>query len=248
MNTSSDAKKWGDRLVLALIIVLAVIIIFIFTKNVLIPLKDKFTLAKTVSVKSSIDGAKYAVHDDYPDSKDAANMLARINQRVIEIIRHLKQKYVKYATPTLIAEYPERVKAVNRLLARYNPDNLAENSPFDPEGDSAYSLDKGALIALCLRDRKPRSTQKDKMSAVEIEEGRLHSIDTITFVMIHEMAHVAVDDIDHPPRFWAAFKFLLKEAEESGVIKSPNYRDYPVTYCGILVDYNPLYDERQYTL
>ena len=202
-------------------------------------MRDRFTQAKTVPIKSPVDGMTYEVHDSYPNPAEAADTLAQINQKVIGIMRYLKNKYVKDASPEIAAQYPERVKAVRRLLARYNPDNLAENSPFDPEGDTSYTLDKGALMALCLRDRKPRP---GKTAMAEYEDGAIHPLDVLLFVTVHEMAHVAIDDLDHPPKFWAAFKFLLEEVEDSGIAAFPDYRAEPVGYCGIKIDWNPLYD------
>ena len=74
-------------------------------------------------------------------------------------------------------EYARRA-AVELLLARYNQDNLAENSPRDPTGDTAYSLNKGAIVAICLRDR----TRPDS----------IHDIEILTFVTLHDMPHIAI--------------------------------------------------------
>lgn len=240
-------QRWRQRLSLAAVIVAAVVLLAAAGRE-LATLKDRFTLARTVPVRSPVDGMTYAVHDAYPDAAAAADMLARINRRVVALLRHLKRAYVRPdrgGAPALARRYPGRARAVRRLLSRYNPDNVAENSPFDPEGDSAYSLDKGSLIALCLRDRPPRKGQKPTRSK---GDGALHSIDTITFVMIHEMAHVAIDEVDHPPAFWATFKFLLLEAERAGLARFPDYRAEPVDYCGVKVDYSPAFDPAQTTL
>lgn len=228
--------RWRSRLLLAAVIVVVVIMIFLCSKGI-ISLRDNFI--QTVAVKSPVDGASYNVVAAYNDTSSAADILAQINQKVIDIMRHLKKTYIRGASPDVALKYPKRVLAVKRLLARYNPDNLAENSPFDPEGDSAYSLDKGSLIAICLRDRKPRPGKKGFAS---YNDGELHPFDILMFVTIHEMAHVAVDVLDHPPIFWQTFKFLLEEAENAGVALFPDYRQSPQRYCGMLVDWNPMFD------
>ena len=133
------------------------------------------------------------------------------------------------------AARPERRDAVARLLARYNPDNLAENSPKDPSGDTSYTIDKGAIVAICLRERDPAASGDP--AAYDI-----HDLDTLTFVTLHEMAHIAIEDVDHPKRFWSAFRFLLEEAEEGGVYRSPDFAAAPRYYCGVTIDYNPRYD------
>ena len=62
------------------------------------------------------------------------------------------------------------------------------------------------------------------------------------FVMIHELTHIAILDVDHPPRFWRAFKFMLEEGEAAGVIENVDFSRHPEEYCGMVVDYNPLFD------
>ncbi|NBQ71043.1 MAG: M48 family peptidase, partial [Nitrosomonadaceae bacterium] len=126
--------------------------------------------------------------------------------------------------------------AAHKLLGRFNPDNFAENSPLDATGDSSYCLDKGAVVAMCLRSRGARGGGRAPPA------GALHDPETLTFVMVHELAHIAVDDYDHPPEFWRTFKFLLAEAQRAGCYRSPDFAAAPVDYCGVHVGYNPLYD------
>lgn len=229
---------------LAIVIVIVAVAVFVIAKEI-ISMKDRFTHGRTVPIKSPIDGMTYEVHDSYPNPSDAADTLAQINRRVIGIMRHLKNKYIKDASSDVATQYPERVEAVKHLLARYNPDNLTENSPFDPEGDTSFTTDKGALMALCLRDRKPRP---GKRASSDYDDGIIHPLDVLMFVTIHEMAHVAIDELDHPPVFWATFKFLLEEAENAGVARFPNYNMNPVNYCGLRIDYSPLSDPRADTI
>ena len=199
-------------------------------------------------MKSSVDGMSYRVHPQHKNPEAAANRLATLNQRLISLMRHLKKKYGRNAQDLRWREtYPNRARAVDMLLARYNPDNLAENSPLDPSGDSAFSLDKGALVAICLRERDPKLKSCLKHGCdVDPLKMQLQDLDLVTFVAIHEMGHLSVKDVDHPPVFWSAFKFLLMEAAECGVL-SPEHTNFArnkITYCGMLVDYNPLYDPR----
>jgi hypothetical protein len=187
---------------------------------------ERFTVEQTEPVTSKVDGMPYRVHGRHSAPQEAADALARLNGQIIDLMRHLRARYVRGSDGVA---YPERREAALRLLERYNPDNLAENSPRDPTGDTSYCLDKGAVVAICLRERG--ST-----------EQLIHDQGTLTFVTLHEMAHIAVDVKDHPTEFWAAFKFLLEEAEEMGLYRSPDYVKKPVTYCGVLVNYNPRLD------
>ena len=56
------------------------------------------------------------------------------------------------------------------------------------------------------------------------------------------MSHIAIDAVDHPPEFWATFRFLLEEAEAAGLYWSPDFARAPQRYCGVDVDYNPRWD------
>lgn len=207
---------------------------------------DKFyTLNDTISVQSSVDGMRYRVHADHANPAAAADVLAHTNAALTRLMRHLKKKYSAAGAASASA-YPARTAAVRALLKRYNPDNLAENSPLDPAGDTSYTLDKGALIALCLRERDPKLKKclRGGCSGVDPRTMKLHDEAITTFVAIHELAHVAINDVDHPPRFWATFKFLLQEADECGVLaaKDARFDLRPTMYCGLRVDYVPTQD------
>jgi hypothetical protein len=223
-RAASAGAAWGRRLALAVAIVLVVLLAYALARRAAAG-PDHFAIEHTRPVVSHVDGLRYRVHTDHAGSQRAADLLAALNARITELLRSLRARYVRGAAGAL---HPARRAAVVRLLARYNPDNLAENSPEDPTGDSSYSLDKGAVVAMCLRERGAG--------------GGLHDLDTLTFVALHEMAHLAVDAVDHPGEFWSAFRFLLLEAEGAGIYRSPDYARAPIRYCGVPVDYNPRYD------
>ena len=93
----------------------------------------------------------------------------------------------------------------------------------------AFSLvTKGAVLALCLRGKGPKAP--------------LHPINLLMFVALHELTHIAVTIHDHPPEYWAAFKWLLGEAVEAGVYLPDDFRRRPQMFCGTRVDYQPLFD------
>jgi hypothetical protein len=232
---------------LAVVIVITIIAVFIIARKIIHG--DRFTLSDTVAMKSTVDGMAYRVHPQHKDPQAAANRLATLNEKLIALMRHLKHKYGPAAVDqTWRRTYPNRTRAVEMLLKRYNPDNLTENSPLDPTGDSAYTLDKGALVAICLRERDPKlkSCLKHGCPGIDPQKMQMQDLDLTTFVAIHEMGHMSINDVDHPPRFWSAFKFLLLEADEAGVLSGAdtNFAQHPETYCGMRVDYNPLYDAR----
>lgn len=178
------------------------------------------------------DGEMYAVHPAHSNPRGAADTLAAVNGRCIELLRWLRARYLRGPGG---AAHPRRAAVAARLLARYSPDNLSESSPLNPEGDTSFTIDKGRVLALCLRERDPRRSGDPRVHD-------LHDMDTLTFVALHELAHVGVDVQGHPPAFWAAFRMLLREAREGGVLDAPDYARAPVPYCGMRITYNPLYD------
>ena len=67
----------------------------------------------------------------------------------------------------------------------------------------------------------------------------VHDINTLTFVFIHELAHISIPYDGHPPEFWEAFRQLLLDASEIGLIELIDYEQYPVEYCGMEINSNP---------
>ena len=195
--------------------------------------KRVYDIRNTFYQKAAADGEEYRVHRRHRDPAAAANTLSQLNDRTLRLLRHLRDRYVRAPTGPADAE---RVAATRRLLARYNPDNLIENSPLDPSGGTSYVIEKGSLLALCLREKDP-SLGGDPLA------HDIHPLNTLTFVLLHELAHIAVIDQQHPPIFWSAFKFLLAEAARIGEYAPQDYEAEPIEYCGLLIEYSPLFDE-----
>lgn len=208
------AANWAIGIVIVLILVLCA------------SDRGQYTLGRTEGIRAAADGLRYRVHTVHANPSAAAETMAELNRRSVELMRHLRDKYLR---GPLAGRSPARARAVERLLRLYNPDNLAENSPRDPDGDTSYTVDKGAILALCLREKNPAG-------------HRLHDLETLTFVTLHELTHIAVEDLDHPPRFWQAFKFVLEEAVEAGLLRGVDYGRRPTAYCGMDIDYNPYFD------
>ncbi len=172
------------------------------------------------------DGQLYRVHASLPDSQQAADTLSELNARAARVVRAVRKRNATGRNPA------ERHAAL-LLLRRFNPSVLVENSPFNMSRETSYTLDKGALMALCLRGRDGKSN--------------IENIDVLTFVMLHEMAHVATDtavgEDAHSPKFWATFKWLLEEARAAGVDMTDVVgASRPREYCGMTIQYNPLHD------
>ena len=223
----------------ALIIVLLVVAAASLGKEARLLLTPN-AITSTMAVRSAVDGATYRVHGDLADPHRAADLLARLNRRATALVGSLRRRYfgTAGAPPALpaAARTPARLACVSNLINRYNPDNFVENSYKDSSGDSSYCIDKGAILAICLRTR----------AGAGMRAGQFQDEETLFFVTLHELTHMTIEEVDHPRRFWSAFRFILEEAERMPApftYRSPDFERHPVSYCGVRVDYNPRYDQ-----
>ena len=161
---------------------------------------------------SNVDGNTYCVRER-SKLELAADKLAKVNQNMKSLVEHCKNNF----------DSEERIK---RLTEGFNPKKITETLPTSEF--TAYSENKGEKIAFCL------DTEKNN-------KGRLIDLNTLTFVAIHELSHVASKSIGHTPEFWANFKFLLQEAEKINIYKPVDYSKNPKKYCGMEINDNPYF-------
>ena len=124
----------------------------------------------------------------------------------------------------ILVNYTKNKGIFNRLSQKYNPDNISEslsNSKY-----TSYSVNKGEKIVLCIR-------HKDK-------DESFVDLNTIMFVVIHELAHLESKTIGHNKEFWDNMTELLKIGIKLGVYKYVDYKQSPIKYCGINVTATPL--------
>ena len=162
---------------------------------------------------STVDGNKYCVRDR-SKVQDAADLLANVTQRCKNLVEYVGKKH------------PDN-DAAKRLVDGFRPNKIMETLPTSTY--TAYSENKGEKIAFCL------NTQKENNET-------LIDIDTLSFVAIHELAHVMTLSIGHKQEFWDNFKFLLENAKEAGIHNPRNYKEDPAEYCGMKITDNPYYD------
>lgn len=112
----------------------------------------------------------------------------------------------------------ERVKM---LKQNFKPEKLKEG--VDTPGYTSYSINKGEQIVLCLRT-------KDK----------LMDVNTMMFVVLHELAHLATKSIGHTEEFWANFRWILEEAINIGIYVKQDFKKENVEYCGMTITSSPL--------
>lgn len=112
------------------------------------------------------------------------------------------------------------------LLQNWNPQNIEES---DPDSDTtSYSLNKGQKLVFCIRHKGNDTSFVDD--------------NTLTFVGVHELAHLMTTEVGHTPLFWSNMKTLLDVAVENNLYTPENYEAKPKKYCGIEITSSPLDD------
>ena len=163
-------------------------------------------------IVSDVDGKKYCVRER-AKLELAADRLATINVKMNQLVDHCYKKY------------PER-ENVKRLKKGYNPREIYETLPTSEF--TAYSQNKGEKLAFCLDTKK--------------NGGKLIDINTLTFVAIHELSHIACESVGHTDEFWDNFKFLLQESKAIGIYDPIDYKKKPQDYCGMKIKDSPYFD------
>ena len=181
------------------------IIIFIL---IFIIYQYKYKKDNLVFEKATFDNEYYWVRNER-DKSAGANMLALIKQRMLKLINYLSINK---------EQYPDYAKYIIDLVRRTKQIYIME-TPNDEEYTS-YTVNKGEKIVFCIREKIL---------------SNIHDINTIMYVVLHEMAHVACPEYGHTPLFKKIFKFLLKEAEKIKIYTIINYNNNPVNYCGMTI-------------
>jgi hypothetical protein len=163
---------------------------------------------------SNVDGNKYCVRERNKIHL-AVDKLAIVNKNMTLIVNHC----YKYFSDN---------ENIQRLKNGYNPKKIMETLPTSEY--TAYSENKGEKLAFCL-DKKKNF------------QGELIDTNTLTFVALHELAHVSTKSEGHTPEFWNNFRFLLTQAEKINIYQPIDYKTNPQEYCGMTINSNPYFNK-----
>lgn len=103
-----------------------------------------------------------------------------------------------------------------QLYRNYNPEYLSEGSY--TSGFTSFTVNKVKLV-LCIRQKDNSFVDKN----------------TIMYVAIHELAHMATPEQGHTENFWKNFRWLLDEAMKLGLYTKVDFDKKPQDYCGIKI-------------
>lgn len=193
-------------------------LLFAFVCHQLFSLNSRFSRNK--KVRSSVDNRYYYVKNrDNPQMElESANTLAVINGKIGTLIEKLE-------TSNYNTTQEQRDWVVN-LKENYNPDSLSETTTSEASHLNTFTINKGEKISFCLRCRNCKTKQ-------------IEPINTLMFVAIHELAHVANKEEGHGAQFQKINKFLLNKAVENGLWRYQDYSESPENYCNIVINSLP---------
>jgi len=190
-------------------------IVYLFIALIICKVLYNYNFDNNVILKTSTkDGKEYIVLNYY-NSQEAANQLSDINSRIKKLFDECN-----------IEESEEHLESNKRMIKKYNFDKLSELSPKSKY--TAYSLNKGEKIKLCLRDN---------------DNNLINNLNLSMFVMCHELAHLKTKEEQHPPIFWDNMIYILKKAADCGVYKPMDYKKNPIYYGHNIINNNPMYKE-----
>jgi hypothetical protein len=197
----------------------AIIVVIILKRNIFGSSSD----VDIVPVRSTVDDRVYYVQDK-PDKQSAANLLAQVRAKMVALVECVKASSGKVeGLPDDQAQYGSYQSRVDRLSQRFNPDKIAEGN--EDVKYTTYTIDKTRMV-FCLRARD--------------EQDSVHDLEMMTFVAIHEMAHITTITEHHTPEFNSNFKWLLKNAVKCGIYRPENFKASPRNYCGLRVSESPI--------
>ena len=213
-----------------------------------------------VMVKSETNGKEYLVRN-LPDKQEASNLLGNIALKLEKLVEIMKtsgfetiyNKYIKAdvdketstnsingnkskdiiegqeggSSERQTLEYDMKMKLkedIERLVNNFNPDAFSETTPDSKY--TSYSVNKGEKLVMCLRSKK--------------EGEKLVKENIMTFVSIHELAHIMTKSKGHYPVFWNNMRLLLKVAIDNGLYKNVDFNKKSEPYCGITISDTPL--------
>ncbi len=187
----------------------------------------------------TVAGFDYHVLRSYDNEDEAAKRLAEVYSRVLKFLDYERVKYrvgltkeevdklgpgaLSYVISPSGKKYSS-TDIVDHIIYYFNPEKVYENDPNNISGSTSYTIQKGREMYVCLR-------QKD---------GSFVDMNTMMFVVIHEIAHIgAFWTFGHPRDFWSTFGLLLRDAIACGVYEYDDYRVVPRRYCSIMITSSP---------
>ena len=161
-------------------------------------------------IESYLDKRNYLVRNE-KDKYEAANLLASIMGRIHKLRNYLLENK---------DSYPEFKDYIKRLGDNLRPGHTQVYETEPGSEYTSYSVNKGEELVFCLRS-KP--------------DNKLHDINLMMYVALHEISHIACPEIGHTPLFKKIFAFFTNKASDLKMYKIVDYAEEPTEYCGMIL-------------
>lgn len=162
-----------------------------------------------IYVKSLVDNNYYWVRN-LKNHNLSVNTLATIRLNMVKLVSYLS---------TNIELFPDNMSYIKDMVQRTKIINITEASK--DEKYTSYTINKGEKIVFCLRSKI---------------FNKIEDMNTLMYVVIHEMGHIGCPEFGHTDLFKKIFKFLLQQSIKIGIYKAVDYRIYPQSYCGMIIN------------
>ena len=164
-----------------------------------------------IYIQSSFDHKFYLVNKQNRNKEYTSRILSIIKHKMIELTENIKVS-------------KENIIYINNLKEKIYQTKFVENKNIFPKPNiTSYSLNKGEKIVLCVYDYRKQE---------------FYDLNTLIFVSIHELAHIANPTIGHDESFYYIFNILLNQAIFLKIYTFYNYEKIPKKYCGIIINSN----------
>ncbi len=167
-----------------------------------------FIMNNSSLVKFEVDGNAVLVRDT-PDKNDSAKLLSELINRMYTLKKIVVENSDKY---------PEYKDYINQFNENFNKNRTKIYETSLNSEYTSYSINKGEELVFCLRSKST---------------GKLHDINLLMYVAVHELAHTACPETGHTPLFNKIFKFLLEIAIDYKLYYYEDYASNPIEYCGM---------------
>ena len=161
--------------------------------------------------RATFDNDLYLVRD-LNDKSKSANMIAKCKKNIISLINYLNNN---------IKNFPKYKNNVKNNISKIKNIVIMETSADKNNYETtSYTINKKTVV-FCIRSKIMDT---------------IHDINTLMYVLIHELAHILNPIVGHGTEFYEIFKFLLQQSVIINIYTPINYTKFPVNYCGMKIE------------